>query len=126
MAVTPISDYRDAVNEYRLREIFDGPGPYPSFEAFVVLAGVNEFTGPELRIVLRYPLQPAFVDWLDEVTPAAQKRALLLELDANGLDASMGWCHLVAGGPRWPDLPSIRLASPMELIRKAAEASAGP
>ena len=124
MAVTPFSDYGEAVDDHRLREIFNGPGPYPSFDELSCWP-LNEFTGRSCRIVLRYPLQPAFVDWLDEVIPAAQKRALLLELDANGLDASMGWCHLVAGGPRWPELPSIRLASPMELIRKAAEASAG-
>jgi hypothetical protein len=76
--------------------------------------------------MLRFPLQPEFHDWLDEVTPAAQKRALLLELDAWAPGASMGWCHLVVGGPRWPDLPSIRMASPLELVRKAAEASARP
>ena len=61
--------------------------------------------------MLRYPKHPNLDASFDEITPEAQQRAILLDWDANALDASMGWCHLLIGGPRWPDLPSIRFAA---------------
>ena len=105
-----VSDWTRSEVELRLRDWLNSEGPYPSLDELIEECGVNELRGPTRRIMLRYPTQPNLDAWFDQITPEAQKRAILLDWDANGLDASMGWCHLLVGGPRWPDLPSIRYA----------------
>ena len=92
-------------------DLFIASRPYPSFDELVEVAGVNEFTGPVRRIMLGFPLEPEFHDWLDEVTPAAQKRALRLELDTRRARCLDG---LVSSGCRRPALARPALDSPGE------------
>ena len=66
-------------------------GPYPSLDELTAGMRCERMRGPTWWIMPRHPTQPNLDAWFDEITPEAQKRVILLDWDANGLYASMGW-----------------------------------
>ena len=84
---------------------------------------MNELRGPTRRIMLRYPTQPNLDAWFDEITPGAQKRAILLDWDATASTAR--WAGAICSSAALAGLPALdplRLATSLGISLAAQRA----